>query len=182
MVIKRFRRITLLRRRIIIFIALFFVIASCSYKNDDSVNGCKPPHDFIENDLIGTWVSGLPVRRDSITLFENGTYKQVIQSNDQAIYESQLNKWRLEESSLGVPYLYLEHMRLCVYWDGIDCDEDKIEGKRFYDFCEDEWIELKNEGILIVLGPPTGFDHPDDQITFVALMKSTHRATGYRKE
>jgi len=139
-------------------------------------------NDFIENDLIGTWVSGLPVRRDSITLFENGTYKQVITSNDEIIYESQLNNWWLEESSLGIPYLFLEHMRLCVYWNGIDCDDERIEGRRFYDFCEDEWIELENEGIIMVLGPVPGFDHPDDQIRLVTLMLSTEGATLYSRK
>ena len=114
-----------------------------------------PPQGFLERDLVGTWEAGVPAQRDTLTIREDGKYKQLIHLDVPLTdYESDWQRWWLEERESGVPYLHLQGMRLCAFNPDISCDQ---VGGAGHDFCRNAQVPMINEGILLVLGVPEPF-------------------------
>jgi hypothetical protein len=165
--------------KLILLTIFILMLCACSLsKNKES--GCRlPPTEFTEKDLIGTWTTGSDVS-DTLIFKEDGTYKQIIQIDTEHHfhYESDWQKWWVNDSEIGIPYVHLENMRLCVYWQGIECDKIGGGDHNWYDFCQSEWIKMPGEGILMVLGSPKG-SPTISSVNLIALTKSTDYATGY---
>ncbi len=162
----------------LILITLIFV--ACESKNQSNKNSCSPPDFQIsKEDLIGTWETGLPSRKD-ILIIKYNTYKQIIHVESESYnYESDWLPWTYEISKDGIPYVHLEGMRLCVYWQGADCENIGGGNDEWFDFCKKEWVKMPNKGILIVLGTPKELNLPAQQISLFALQRSTEDVTGY---
>jgi len=128
--------------------------------------GCpRPPKDFTENDLIGTWYFGGPKRNDTLIIRNDGTYKQIIHIEpylgSAADYESDWQSWWMENPENGIPYLHLEGMRMCAHTSYGDCGFIEDGERAWWDFCEDETRYLPpGEGVLMVLGVPKRFKQP----------------------
>jgi hypothetical protein len=151
------------------FSLLLCFLAGCN----SNKSGCTPPPiSFTEVDLIGEWVAGWPDRQDTLIIREDGTYKQIVHINYIDIpdvnYESDWLEWNLEYSEKNFPYLHLESMSLCGYIPDLkSCDQngggnadwDAFNENYYHDFCQDEFILMENEGILMVLGSPDGPTH-----------------------
>jgi len=93
----------------------------------------------------------------------DGTYKQVVHvefvEGPPTDFESQWQRWRLEYSEGGIPYLHLNGYRFCGMNPTISCQETDGGG---YDICRDESIAMEDEGILLVLGTNTEGTSPED--------------------
>lgn len=178
-----FRESERIMNRNLLFLALFLALSmsACSaIEQNNQANSCPFPANFQEQDVIGTWKTGLPERNDTLIFREDMTYKQIVHVRNPAFdYESDWLPWSLKISESGVPYLYLEEMRLCVYWEGVDCQKPGGGKDDWYDFCKKEWVQMPNEGILIVLGPPKGIKLPPPGISLFALKRSTEGTTVY---
>jgi len=92
---------------------------------------------------------------DTLNIREDGTYRQVIHvklaEGPPISFEGDWQPWRLEYSEDSIPYLHLTGMRFCGMNPDVACDKPDGDG---YDFCEDTYLPMKGEGILIVLGNP----------------------------
>jgi hypothetical protein len=91
-------------------------------------------------------------------------------------YESDWLSWRVEYSEGGLPYLHLDGMRLCAYGSGEKAPCDQVGGGTgnsgvWYDPCAEEWVPMPNEGILIVVGEPEGYDSLPRGIKLFLLQK-----------
>ena len=114
---------------------------------------CLPlAQGFSTEELVGTWVAGTPDQSDTLIINTGGTYKQIIHvefvDRSPIDYESNWQLWHLEYSLDHIGYLHLEGFRFCGMNAGISCEKRDGGG---YDFCHDESIEMKDEGILLVL-------------------------------
>jgi len=70
-------------------------------------------------------------------------------------------------------------MRLCVYGGQISCNQPKGNVYEWYDFCQEIWIKMVDEGILIIV---VGSDEIVSQsdIRLSSLQIRTEGVTGYR--
>lgn len=114
---------------------------------------CFPlPEGFSEEDLVGTWIAGVPDHFDKLIIQADGTYKQIIYvdfvDRPSINYESGWQPWSLSQSEENFTYLHLNGMSFCGMNPGISCNKRDGDG---HDFCRDEYIEMLNEGILIVV-------------------------------
>lgn len=112
----------------------------------------KPAPGF-ETDLIGTWEYGFPGDSDTLMIRADHTYKQFIyrgpsQYYDKVAYESDWQSWWVEYKADGIPYLHLSGMRLCGGERYLSCSQPGAVG---YDFCSQQSVEVKNEGVLMIL-------------------------------
>jgi len=172
-----------MKKGLVVFAFLLVLSLSACIFFEQKEASCPVPVNFSEKEIIGTWVTGLDISHDTLIIKENRTYKQIIHVQTPAFdYESDWLPWSLKISDIGLPYLYLEGMRLCVYWDGYDCQKIGGTTDEWYDFCKQEWVKMPLEGILIVLGPPKGMKLPSTDISLFALQRSTDYATGYAKQ
>lgn len=119
---------------------------------------CSPPGEgFSEDDLVGEWVAGVPSHRDILIFSANRMYKQIVHielaEGLPIDYESDWQPWYVEYSSEGIPYLHLTGFAFCGMNAGIPCEQSEGDG---YDFCQDKYLPMHGEGILIVLETPTG--------------------------
>ena len=167
-----------------VLVLLACLFTSCNTcKQSEQSDSCGPPiTNFDIKDLFGEWKTGISSDNDTLILKEDGTYKQIIHvesSSSNFDYESSWLPWSMSISDQGIPYLHLDGMRLCVYWEGMDC-QITGEGKSYwYDFCKKEWLQTPGEGVLLVLGPPKGIKLPPPGISLFALGKSTDGVTVY---
>lgn len=164
-----------------VLVALFF-LSSCAItqaRNNDTQ--CQSPENFEVSDILGTWETGLPERKDTLIINADGTYKQIIHVESISFdYESDLEHWSIEKSSDNLHYLHLENMRLCIYWNGFECDRTSKEDIGWYDFCKDEWITTPhNIGTFIILETPEGFEETTFKFRLFSLQKSTFGTTVY---
>jgi hypothetical protein len=139
-----------------------FLITSCCQGCIPGSGFDKPPSTLKEFDLVGTWQAKYGVERiDTITLREDGTYKQVYRQPDGYFYESPWNRWYLEYRPSGWIYVHLEGMR--YYKEEVELAESggrwpttmpKVGGEPmlFYDPGEDRDIEMLDKVILRVAG------------------------------
>lgn len=167
-----------------LLLSLIFVLSACNGSGQNSkTEQCPPPTNFDKKDIIGTWSTGWKERKDTLIFREDGTYKQIIHVQTPAFdYESEWLPWSLKYSDADLPYLSLEQMRLCVYWEGVDCQIASGSKDDWYDFCKKEWVQMPNEGVLIVLGPPKGMKLPPPAISLFALQRSTESTNAYEKQ
>ena len=118
-------------------------------------SGCiPPPEGFSEVDLVGTWIAQRLDNTDMLIIKENGTYKQIIHIESPTVdYESNWQTWRIEYGGSGIPYLYMDGLRMCVYLLESDCGRAGSDGGAWWDFCEKEAVDMPSGGgVLIVLG------------------------------
>lgn len=165
-----------------VIIASAIVIFACSSESEQSK--CTPvPEKFSEKDLVGTWFAGSvsdPVRNDTLIIRDNGTYKQIIHIGTPLFdYESEWLSWWLEYGENGIAYLHLEEMRLCAYWPSMDCQELGGGDIYWYDFCQEQWLQTPNEGIIMVLGIPKRFTQTPRGIDLFLLRKFSESAWKY---
>ena len=122
----------------------------------------------------------LPGRTDTLLILEDRTYRQTIRIDEPPFeHEGGLLQWWIEYGEDGVPRLHLEDMRLCVYFDGVDCTQTGGGLQYWRDFCQDEWIQTPGEGVLMVLGVPEQFAQPPRGFELVALSKHLEGTTYY---
>src|SRR3990172_6790772 len=119
----------------------------------ESGERCSAPFwDFSEDNVLGTWVAGVPSHMDTLIIKEGGTYKQIIHVEFSEIppldYESDWQPWHLEYSGTGIPYLHLEEFAFCGVNVNTPCEMRDGGG---YDFCIDKNLPMEGEGILVVL-------------------------------
>jgi hypothetical protein len=121
-----------------------------------------PPETFQASDLVGTWhaISEAGVVSDVLVLREGGTYRQVYEKSSGYRYESDWNRWWIEQRDSGGLYLHLDHMRYCDLTDE-DCRRPGGGGGDwpFWDPCENRPLEMRGEVILTVRGTE-GSRHP----------------------
>ena len=157
-----------MRKQIVLLIALFSfwgLLIGCAEKQNGETGCIPPPETFTEKDLVGTWRYGLDDSNDTLIIREDGTYKQIIHKESQSFdYESEWLPWWVEYMDIGIPYLHLEGMRLCVVWGALDCETVGGGEGKWIDYCYDRSVELINEGVLTITGvqprftqPPRGF-------------------------
>ncbi len=137
--------------------ALIFFLTFCglSYYVFDQSPPPPVPDGFKETDLIGTWQAtyGTPDTKDTLKLKSDGTYQQIFQlPAGDYYYEGSWNKWHLEHTTDGRPKLHLEGMRYCAYTI-YQCETSgRGEPELYYDFIDNEGVQLTNELILRVVG------------------------------
>ena len=112
----------------------------------------KLPTGF-EKDLIGTWEAGSPGNSDTLILRSDHQYQQLIrrygnQYYSDVNYEGNWQSWWIEYKTNGIPYLHLAGMRLCAIEPLISC---ATSGGSGFDFCDNEFVQMKEEGILLIL-------------------------------
>jgi hypothetical protein len=169
---------------------LALLLSACSPKES---SGCPlPPSGFSESDLVGTWDGTKETSGDSIIIINgDGRYKQIMNIKRTGFqYESEWRPWRITYSEQGLPYLHLQGLLMCAYWDQIDCGtgETGIEPggpakdiyadtTYWYDFCQKKWITTSNEGVFMVFG---GHKYKRDprKIRLVPFTKSADTSTG----
>jgi hypothetical protein len=118
---------------------------------------------FQESDLIGMWQTqyGAGASTDTLTIREDGTYKQVYACD--VCYEGEgrffekTGQWWLEERSNGGLYLHLEGMRRCDNTDEV-CEWESGGGGDYpyWNYCEGRVEHMPGEVILMVTGMPPG--------------------------
>jgi hypothetical protein len=173
----------------LIMLLMVLLLAACNSKGS---SGCPlPPEGFSESDLVGTWSGYVETAWDStIVIKGDGRYKQIMNIKRTGFqYESDWRPWRITYSEQDLPYLHLEGLLMCAYWQQIDCltGETGIEPVRpgdtidiyadatyWYDYCQEEWVDTPGEGVFMVFGAkrlPRG-------IELVPLTKSADGDTG----
>jgi len=105
-------------------------------------------------------------------------------------YESDWRPWRVTYSEQGLPYLHLEGLLMCAYWEQIDCSTGKTgiepftpgdtkdpygDATYWNDFCQNEWVNTSGEGVFMVVG---GFKLEPRGIVLVPFTKSPETPTG----
>ena len=168
------------RKLLILMFFLAYCLSDCSVLDQNSeANTCPPPPvGFTAADLVGTWASG---NEDKLILRADGTYKQImhVSTHPPFNYESDWLPWSMTYSKDGMPYLHLKDMRLCVYWDVIDCQQVGGGKTVWYDFCEKEAVQMPGEGILMVIGPPKGLKLPPSDVSLFPLQGYTEGTISY---
>lgn len=109
---------------------------------------------------MGTWTIDYGHARDSITIAQNGTFRQIYESPIGTIrYESDWNHWWLEERESGFVRLHLVGMKrtgeLGSIFNRPLGGVDPIEFT-MVDICEGGEVAMPSEVILVV----TGADFP----------------------
>jgi hypothetical protein len=147
----------------------------------ESLRCIPPPSGFSQSDLVGTWVGERFGNIDTLIIRSNGQYRQVIRSNESSIaFDGEWLPWRLDYETEGLPYIHLERMRLCAYWTEMECSEEGGGNLIWYDPCKGAWFKMPNEGVLIALGYPKGFEPPPRGFELHLPRKSTLGAMHYR--
>lgn len=136
----------------IISITACFPISS-RIEQHEVVPRCSPPTGyFSEESVVGTWVAGSSEHMDTLIIRADGTYKQIVHVEFSQLppldYESAWLPWYLEYSKNEIPYLHLIGMAFCGMNPDIPCEKRDGGG---YDFCQDRYLSMNGEGILIVL-------------------------------
>ena len=145
-------------------------------------HGClPPPENFTEQDIIGTWTSHTTYysNTDTIKFREDGKYKQIIHIETPKIdFESEWNDYWIEFSETGRPRIYLREWHSCGMstYNNQDCSRTGLESN-WYDFCDDEWVNIANTGMAILMA----ISVPKDQIdpTGIMLMLFAGSEVGY---
>ena len=117
-----------------------------------------PPLPYQASDLSGTWQtdfrSTTGSREDILILEDDGKYKQIFSNNETNYrYESGWQDWWVEIRESGGSYVHFTGMKYCGGVSGVCISPQDIE-LGFYDFCEDQWLDLSGEFLLAVVGDP----------------------------
>lgn len=176
------------------FLGLLIVLYLVACKAEEPKRGCNWPakEKFSESALIGTWGGDIEHAWDSLIVIQgNGRYKQIInvkRTNFQ--YESDWRPWHVTYSEQGLPYLHLEGLLMCAYWEQIDCSTGQTgiepltpgdtkdpfgDATYWYDFCQNKWVGTPGEGVFLVIG---GDELVPRGITLIPFTKSSDGITG----
>ena len=102
-------------------------------------------------DLSGEWRAEFNAyATDTLFINGNGFYMQKFTDTASDYqYESESNKWYLEEVPGGGIYIHFEGMLDC---EGFGRCVNPINIENCYDFCGDKWFHLRDEFILEIDG------------------------------
>ncbi len=159
----------MIKRKYAVLVSLIvLLLVACSPQES---GGCdQPPKEgFSESDLVGTWDAMDSLNDSTIIIRGDDRYKQTMYVKRTGFkYESDWQPWRITYSEKGLPYLHLEGLLMCAYWDQIDCSTGKTDiepggpakdiygdATYWYDFCQKKWIETPGEGVFMVLPRPS---------------------------
>jgi hypothetical protein len=151
---------------LVMLLLLSLACLSSTVDDNSPTGGCFPlPEEFTEMDLVGTWWAGFvssPQVSDTLIIWEDGTYKQVIQLEyPPAEYESDWQAWWFEYRDNGTGYLHLDDFRTCaVHARDFEesCDLANDGERPWADLCEQQWMDpgpRAGEMILVVHGTPS---------------------------
>jgi hypothetical protein len=134
-------------------ILLCVSIRNLTSKETEEAVACPAlSESFEESDLVGTWVGRYFGDVDMLIIHADGTYKQ-IHTSDTLSFESDWQKWHLEDGSDGYRRLHLEGMRRCDDHDICNTPGGGLPaGTVAINPCEPEYIDYTNEVILFVSG------------------------------
>ena len=149
-------------KRSTVFLIFSAILLFACVLTQPKSSGCLPLENFLEADLVGTWVAESLRDTDTLILKEDGTYKQIIHIESRMIdYESDWQRGQIEYTEIGIPHLYLEGLRTCAYLRGSDCRQAGSDGGFWWDFCAKDSINMPADGgILIVVGVSRQFQQP----------------------
>ena len=174
-----------------IMLLLILFLGACG---PEESQGCPlPPAGFSESDLIGTW-DAIGERGDNTIIIRGDSrYKQIMNVKPQGFnYESDWQPWKVTHSDQGLPYLHLEGLLMCAYWDQMDCTgrtsitpvtvgntkDPFADATYWYDFCQKKWVDTPNEGVFMVLGVRGRDLQSPRGIHLVPFTKSSDGVTG----
>jgi hypothetical protein len=148
---------------------IVFLLAACSAEGS---GGCDQPpkENFSEADLVGTWSAMGSQGDNTIIIREDGQYQQLMNVKRTGFqYESDWKPWRVTYSEQGLPYLHLEGLLMCAYWDQMDCSTGQTNIEPFtpgdtqdpygnatywYDGCQQKWVSTPGEAVFFVFEVP----------------------------
>jgi hypothetical protein len=169
-------------------VAAVFLGVSIPRLGETTSSSCTPPPgDFVEADLVGTWVAHNLDSTDTLILRDDRMYKQIIHidrpSEPPFAFESEWQSWDVEYAEGGPPYLHLPGMRLCVSdtlpdpscvkVGGGERDSSAYNENFHYDFCRGAPMLMIEEGILLITGIPERFEQPPRGIRLALLVNCT---------
>ncbi len=171
---------------------LILLFGACRSEEPDE---CPlPPQGFSESDLVGTWGGTIETAWDStIVIRGDGRYQQIINIQRTGFkYESDWQPWRITYSEKGPPYLHLQGLLMCAYWEQMDCTgktgiepitpgdtKDPFASATYwYDYCQEKWVDTPGEGVFMVFGVPRASIIPPRGIMLVPFTKSPDGVTG----
>ena len=145
-----------------IILVVVMALSACAFVVEEPTNQANAvcpalPKSFTEEDLIVTWLADYANGNfDTIVIREDGTYKQIFSSTVAgSSFESDWQKWWIEQRDSGYVRLHLESMRRCDDLESICQDLDgglDPSLSRAIDYCEDTSIRMEREVVLIVTG------------------------------
>lgn len=153
---------------LILLVPLLFVPLSCiTSTTDNGRDSCTPlPDGFSEDGLVGTWVarSASQHTSDTLVINSNGTYKQIIQTENMGPLEYE-GHWRFEYRKNGTGYLHMHGFRICAANPEDSCEWLNNGKTPWADACEGQWMDpapSKGEIVLVVHG--YAFLSSDEQV------------------
>ncbi len=173
------------------FLVLLIVLSLDACSKEPS--GClPPPKGFSTSDLIGAWDAIDSLKDSTIIIRGDGRYKQTIYVKRTGFkYESDWQSWRVTYSKQGLPYLHLEGLLMCAYWEEMDCTQKVVptvgvgdtkdpfgDASYWYDVCQKDWVNTPGEGVFRVFWVDERFHQPPRGISLVPLTKSSDTPTG----
>ena len=177
---------------IFVILSMVLLLVAC---NTEEANGCDPPpQGFSEADLVGSWSAMGSQGNNTFVIREDGQYRQsLIVEWTGFKYESDWRPWRVTYSEQGLPYLHLEGLLMCAYWDQIDCSTGKTNIEPFtpddtqdpygdvtywYDGCQQKWVNTPGEAVFFVFGVPRDPIISPRGVMLVPLTKNTDTPSG----
>lgn len=171
---------------------VFLLLTACNA--EEPKRGCNWPakEEFSESDLIGTWGGTKETAWDSLIVIRgDGRYKQIMNIKRTGFqYDSDWRPWRVTYSEQGLPYLHLEGLLMCAYWEQIDCSTEQTgiepftpgdtkdpfgDATYWQDVCQNKWVNTPGEGVFTVIG---GYKLPPRGIMLAPFTKSPDGVTG----
>jgi len=160
-----------MRNLLLIFVTIFtFLLASCSDPTIPTGVSTNPTTETWRCGLIEENIDDLDISRtwraeynaystETLFISSNGLYSQRYDdSASNYTYESEPNKWYMEEVPGGGIYIHFEGMLDCEsFGKCVNPSNDELE---FYDFCGDRWFSFEHELVLSLDGDsriPRGF-------------------------
>ena len=120
-------------------------LAACgSFGNQES--GWKPPIQFVEADLIGTWeLYGPMYHTEVLAINADHTFTQIYNLPQQSLHIETHGLWQIEDRASGCVYVHLEGMRNFHSTDSAANNGNRYPGKSlmsFWEPCEDTLITM----------------------------------------
>ena len=154
---------------------LGLVLAGCTGSNTGPVQSATvltpscplPPPTFDASDLVGTWTASYSggAATDTLVVRDDGTYKQTYDDPLAGIhFQTDWLPWWSEPRKSGYVRVHFVGMHRC---DGTlsTCSRDGGgTTQRTIDYCEQVDVDIPDEVLLIVTGPPRGQHVPRDNI------------------
>ena len=109
-----------------------------------------PPATFEDEDLVGTWRARYDDSVDTLILKANGTFKQIYEDSydEDYVYETPWNEWRVERYRDGRARVYLEGARFYEQGPMIAEEGGCYRDWTFYDQVADEFVTMPDMLVL----------------------------------